>query len=170
MAIQDLIPKSRLTLRYHTEISGQPEDIELPLRVLIAGDFSGSSTKKLPFEARKILSFDGKNLNAVMERMKIRLNVTDSSEDTHTINVESVDAFLPSHLIESIDSINDLVKAKKLLNGLMSSINNSNKFRNAINQLVSDAGSLDSLKALLAPSYESQTTLPESLNTTEAAA
>ena len=47
MAIQDEIPKSRLTLRYRTEINGQPEDMSLPLRLLITGDFSqGSSSDR----------------------------------------------------------------------------------------------------------------------------
>ena len=43
MAIQDdkNIPKSRVTLRYRTEINGVPEDVTLPLRILVAGDFSG---------------------------------------------------------------------------------------------------------------------------------
>ncbi|MEY3881501.1 MAG: type secretion system contractile sheath small subunit [Pseudomonadota bacterium] len=48
MAIQDEIPKSRLTLRYKTEVNGQPEDMTLPMRLLITGDFSqGSSTDDL---------------------------------------------------------------------------------------------------------------------------
>lgn len=43
MAIQDEknIPKSRVTLRYRTEINGVSEDITLPLRILVAADFSG---------------------------------------------------------------------------------------------------------------------------------
>lgn len=43
MAIQDEIgiPRSRVTMRYRTEINGVPEDITLPLRILVAGDFSG---------------------------------------------------------------------------------------------------------------------------------
>jgi type VI secretion system protein ImpB len=35
MAIQDEIPKSRLTLKYKTEVDGQPEDLSLPLRMLV---------------------------------------------------------------------------------------------------------------------------------------
>ena len=45
MAIQDEIPKSRLTLRYKTEINGQPEDIQLPLRLAVVGDFSLGTSK-----------------------------------------------------------------------------------------------------------------------------
>ena len=45
MAIQDEIPKSRLTLRYKTEVSGQPEDLTLPMRLLVTGDYSLGTSK-----------------------------------------------------------------------------------------------------------------------------
>ncbi len=37
MAIQDEIPKSRLTLRYKTEVDGEPQDVTLPLRMAVTG-------------------------------------------------------------------------------------------------------------------------------------
>ena len=56
MAVQDEIPKSRLTLRYKTEINGTPADVVLPLRQLITGDFSGGSSvdAKLDLEERQM--------------------------------------------------------------------------------------------------------------------
>ena len=45
MAVQDEVPKSRITLRYRTEIDGTPADIQLPLRLLMMGDFSLGTSK-----------------------------------------------------------------------------------------------------------------------------
>lgn len=168
MSIQDKLPKSRLTLRYRTEINGEPEDIELPLRILIAGDFSGKHTHKKPFDERKVLSFDGKNLNSIMQKMKIKLQVQDSKEDLHTIPITDVDSFRPLNVINSIKSMEDMVKAKNMLGSLLSSINNSNKFRRALTTLLEDKASLDSLKELMAPGYKKAATLPESLSTEDA--
>ena len=42
-SIQDMIFKSRLTIKYRTEISGTPVDATLPFRVLVLGDLSGKS-------------------------------------------------------------------------------------------------------------------------------
>jgi type VI secretion system protein ImpB len=162
MSIQDTIPKSRLTLRYRTEINGEPEDIELPLRLLVLGDFSGSHTLKDSFDERKILSFDGKNLNSIIKEMKIKLQVTDSAEETHTIPIDNVNSFLPGHIIASIKTMDEMVKAKRSLNALLSSINNSSKFRNALTALLDDPSSLESLKTLMKPGYEKTATLPES--------
>jgi len=71
MAIQDEIPKSRLTLRYKTEVSGQPEDVSLPLRLLVEGDFSMGSSRdrKIDLEERRLRTMDGKNTDAVMKDM-----------------------------------------------------------------------------------------------------
>ncbi|TDF42229.1 type VI secretion system contractile sheath small subunit [Alteromonadaceae bacterium M269] len=168
MSIQDTLPKSRLTLRYRTEINGEPEDIELPLRILIAGDFSGKHTHKKSFDERKVLSFDGKNLNSIMQKMKIKLQVSDSDENLHTIPINGVDSFLPGNIIKSIKSMDDMVKAKTMLGSLLSSINNSNKFRTALTTLLGDKDSLESLKALMAPSYQKVATLPESLTAEKA--
>ncbi len=168
MSIQDTLPKSRLTLRYRTEINGEPEDIELPLRLLIAGDFSGTNTHKKPFDERKVLSFDGKNLNNIMKKMKIKLQVKDSKEDLHTIPINDVDSFRPDHIVSSIKSMDEMVRAKNMLGSLLSSINNSNKFRRALTALLEDKASLESLQEKMAPGYEEIATLPESLRAKEA--
>ncbi len=56
MAIQDEIPKSRLTLRYKTEVNGRPEDLSLPMRFMVMGDFSkgGSKDRKMDLEERQV--------------------------------------------------------------------------------------------------------------------
>ena len=76
MAIQDEIPKSRLTLKYKTEIDGQPEDLSLPMRLLVTGDFSLGSSKdrKLDLEDRRVRNVDGTNTDAIMKDMDIGLN------------------------------------------------------------------------------------------------
>ncbi len=42
-SIQDMIFKSRLSIKYRTEISGTPVEAKLPFRVLVLGDLSGKS-------------------------------------------------------------------------------------------------------------------------------
>lgn len=71
MAIQDEknIPKSRVTLRYRTEINGTPEDITLPLRLLIAGDFSGYGDDKNQSVGERNL--DDVNKRASLEKRNI---------------------------------------------------------------------------------------------------
>ena len=71
MAVNDEIPKSRLTLTYRTDVQGEPEDVSLPFRLLIMGDLSGGTSKdaKLDLDQRDIRNLDGKNLNSIMNDM-----------------------------------------------------------------------------------------------------
>ncbi|WP_444944028.1 type VI secretion system contractile sheath small subunit [Microbulbifer sp. ZKSA006] len=163
MAIQDTIPKSRMTLRYKTEINGQPEDLELPLRILIMGDFSGPNGSKLPLADRKIISFKGNNINPVIDKMNVQVSVTDADERIHTIPIKDVDSFHPFNVCKNISSLNDMVRSKRALNTLLSSINNSAKFRDALKSLINNREAIDALKGALESSYGEDSTLPANL-------
>src|SRR6185437_4740138 len=78
MAITDEIPKSRITLTYRTNVNGEPEDVQLPLRLLIMGDLSKGTSKdqKVDLDHRNIRQLDGKNLNQVMKDMQMAVSFT----------------------------------------------------------------------------------------------
>jgi len=75
MSVNDEIPKSRITLTYRSAVTGEPEDVVLPYRQLVMGDFSnGTSTdRKLDLDQRNLRNLDGTNLDQVMEDMKMTL-------------------------------------------------------------------------------------------------
>ncbi len=95
--------------------------------------------------------------------MKIQLKVKDSQGEPHIIPIHNVDSFLPGNIIKSIKSMDEMVKAKDLLNSLLSSINNSSKFRTALTALLADKAAKEELKQIMAPGYEKSATLPEQL-------
>ncbi|WP_299494618.1 type VI secretion system contractile sheath small subunit [uncultured Shewanella sp.] len=167
MAVQDTIPKSRMTLRYNTEIKGDSEDVELPLRILILGDFSGKSSEKADFSERSITRFDGKNLNAVLEKMKVKASVQDADGISHSVPISSVDSFMPHSVCNEIQNMNDLVKFKKMLNTLLSSINNSGKFRQALKNLIDSPDAVAALRTMMSPSYEENSTFLPALMSSE---
>lgn len=139
MAVQDEVPKSRLTLRYRTEINGQPEDVDLPLRLMVLGDFSlGTSTdRKVDFDERKLRSLDGKNLNAAMKDMNMSLQLTvpnkvdpDQSEELElNIPIRSMKSFSPDEIAKNIPKVKALLLLKKLLLEVESNVANNKEFR-----------------------------------------
>ena len=76
MSIQDEIPRSRINLRYRTEINGAAQMLELPFRVMVLGDLScGTSVdREVDLDSRRLRSLDGKNLDSVMENMRLSLH------------------------------------------------------------------------------------------------
>jgi len=152
MAIQDEIPKSRLTLKYKTEVSGQPEDLTLPLRMLFTGDFSLGSSKdrKVDLEERRLRNMDGKNTDAVMKDMGMSLkfavpNKIDpaSEEDMNVeIPIDSMKAFLPDHIAQNVPKLKGILMLKQLLEEMMSNVDNRKEFRNLLGKLLSDQEAL----------------------------
>lgn len=152
MAIQDEIPKSRLTLKYKTEISGQPEDLTLPMRLLVTGDFSLGTSKdrKVDLEERRLRNMDGTNTNAVMNDMGMSLKFAvankidpDNEEDMNVeIPMDSMKAFLPDHIAENVPKLKGVLMLKRLLEEVLSNVDNRKEFRNLLGKLMSDEEAL----------------------------
>ena len=152
MAIQDEIPKSRLTLRYKTEVSGQPEDLTLPLRMLVTGDLSLGSSKdrKVDLDERRLRNMDGKNTDAVMKDMGMSLKFAvpnkidpESEEDMNVeIPIDSMKAFLPDHIAQNVPKLKGILMLKQLLEEMMSNVDNRKEFRNLLGKLLSDQEAL----------------------------
>lgn len=152
MSIQDEIPKSRLTLRYKTEVNGQPEDINLPLRLLVAGDLSqGSSTdQKTDLEERRMRSLDGKNLDDVMKNMGMSLDFTvdnkidPENEEELQVNlpIDSMRSFSPEEIAQHVPKLKGLLMVKELLQEIVANMDNRKDFRKLLAELLSNEEAL----------------------------
>lgn len=164
MAIQDEIPKSRLTLRYKTEVSGQPEEVSLPLRLLVEGDFSmgSSKDKKVDLEERRLRTLDGTNTDAVMKDMGMSLKFAVSNkvdpeiaEDMDVeIPIESMKSFSPDHVAKHVPKLKGILQMKKLLEEVISTVDNRKDFRKLLNELMGDEEALAKMMEQL-KGYES---------------
>ena len=164
MAIQDEIPKSRLTLRYKTEVSGQPEDVSLPLRLLVEGNFSMGSSKdrKLDLEERRLRTLNGTNTDAVMKDMGMSLKFAVSNkidpemaEDMDVeIPIDSMRSFSPDHIAKHVPKLRGVLQMKKLLEEVISNVDNRKDFRKLLNELMSNEEALGKMMEQL-KGYES---------------
>ena len=152
MSIQDEIPKSRLTLRYKTEVNGQPEDINLPLRLLVTGDLSQGSSKdqKVDLEERRMRSLDGRNLDAVMKDMDMSLKFTvdnkidpDKEEELQVdLPIDSMKSFSPDQIAQHVPKLKGLLMVKELLQEIVSNMDNRKDFRKLLGELLSNQDAL----------------------------
>jgi len=164
MAIQDEIPKSRLTLRYKTEINGQPEDLSLPLRLLVEGDFSlGTSTdRKVDLEERRLRNLSGTNTDAVMKDMGMSLKFAvinkidpENSEDMNVdLPIDSMRSFSPDEVAKQVPKLKGILQMKKLLEEVISNVDNRKEFRKLLNELMGNEEALAKMLEQL-KSYES---------------
>ncbi|ODN42212.1 type VI secretion system contractile sheath small subunit [Piscirickettsia litoralis] len=159
MAIQDKLPKSRITLRYPTTVQGQKKEVELPLKMMVIGDLSQGSSKdrQLEIEDREARQLHGNNLNAVMKDMAMTINCKvenkidpkNCSEIDVQLPIEGMHSFNPEKIAENIPKVNSLLLMKKLLLELQSVVDNKKEFRRKLNELLQNKQSVNQIKEKL---------------------
>jgi len=153
--IQDNLPKSRITLVYRTNINGQKEDVKLPFRVAVLGDFSlGSSTdRQVDLEERKMRSVTGSNLNELMKDMgmSVSFEVDDkvSADGEGKMAVElpitGMKSFHPDEIVHHVPKLKALLLLRKLLMEMQSDIDNRKELRRTLYELFSNKEQLQKL-------------------------
>ncbi len=155
MAIQDEIPKSRLTLKYKTEVEGETEDQTLPLRMLVTGDFSlgNSKDRKVDLDERRIRNMDGTNTDAVMKDMGMSLSfavankVNPEEEEDMQVNIpiDSMKSFSPDQIVKHVPKLKGLLMLKTLMEETLANVDNRKEFRKLLNDLLGDEEALKNM-------------------------
>jgi type VI secretion system protein ImpB len=182
MAVNDEIPKSRITLTYRTDVSGEPVDTVLPFRLLIMGDFSnGTSTdRKLDLDQRQIRNLDGKNLNEVMKDMGMsmsfsvpnRIDPSNAAELDVELPITSMKSFTPAEIARNMPKVRALLLLRKLLLEVQANLDNRKDFRRMVRELAQNKAAVESLKKDLQAfsSYAIPKPLPAGTEATPSAA
>ncbi len=119
------LPNERIKLTYDSEHAGEKQTIELPLKLLILGNFQGSEGSESLTE-RKRVDVDKQNFSSVMNNADVNLitSVTDrlcqeknNKKGSLPINIrfKSLSDFHPDVLIEQVPELAKLVKFRNLL-------------------------------------------------------
>ncbi len=163
MAINDEIPKSRITLTYRTEVNGEPADTVLPFRMLLMGNFSNGTSvdRKQDLDQRQIRNLDGKNLDTVMKDMGMTLKLKvpnqidpdNAAEMDVDLKIDSMKSFTPAQIAQQIPKVRALLLLRKLLLEVQGNLDNSKEFRRMVRELAKDKDAVKSLQAGL-PGFE----------------
>jgi type VI secretion system protein ImpB len=157
--IQDQIPRSRINLRYRTMIEGELKEVELPFRLIIMADLSlGSSTdRQVDLESRRLRTLDGRNLDSLMENMKMSIsfqpkNVIDSSEEQLDVKlpITSRASFNPAEVAAQVPKIRALMLLRKLILEMQGQVDNRKDVRTLLQQVFANPDELKQLKDELA--------------------
>lgn len=155
MAIQDEIPRSRLTLTYRTTISGEMQEVTLPFRFLVLADFSlGSSRdRSVDLSERELRPLSGRNLDPVMKDMKMSIQCTVpnciDAQESETLNVtlpiEGMSSFSPDKIAQAVPKIRALLLLKQLLLEMQAAADNSKEVRRLMQELYANPAQMQAL-------------------------
>ncbi|AOJ10193.1 type VI secretion system contractile sheath small subunit [Burkholderia mayonis] len=151
-------PKERVNIVYRPAIGDAKAEVELPLKVLVLGEFSTADNKP-PLEELTPVNIDKSDFNHVMKAQHLRLamgvpNLLDdqASEDDHlsvTLGFDSVDDFSPDAIVEKVPELKQLIALRDALKALKGPLGNIPGFRKRIHEIVTDKAARKQLLAEL---------------------
>jgi type VI secretion system protein ImpB len=123
------------------------EEVELPLKVLVMGDFT-LRDDETPVENRKTINVDKDNMDDVLKAQNVRLttNVKSTLSDdpdaqlTVDLDFQSMKDFDPDAIVQKVPELKKLIDLRDALKALKGPLGNVPKFRKKIQELVQDEG------------------------------
>ena len=139
-------PKERINITFKPAIGGAQEEVELPLKLLVLGDFTQrEDTRKV--EDRKPISIDKNTLDAVLAKQALsltlsvsnRLQETDEADELAVqVRINAMKDFNPAHLVEQVPQLQKLMALREALVALKGPLGNTPSFRKAIENALAD--------------------------------
>ena len=140
-------PKERINIKYVPATGDQQEEIELPLKLLMLGDFTGKPDDTI-LEERRTISVDKTTFPSVMKEANLErtISVNDKltegagEEDTLTINLkfDSLKDFEPDSIMRQVPELEKLMNLREALVALKTPLGNLPQFRKSLQSLLSN--------------------------------
>ena len=138
-------PKERVNITYKPATGNAKEDVELPLKLLMLGDYTQRPDPR-PLEDRKPINVDKDNFQKVMSEQKLGLtfNVKDvlseqeNSELTVNLKFRRLSDMEPEAIANQVPELKKLLDLRAALTALKGPLGNEKAFRNKIQQILSD--------------------------------
>lgn len=138
-------PKERINIVYKTETGGVQSEVELPLRLLVVGDFTGKPDTR-PVEERKPISIDKNNFDEVLkgQQVGVTLNVENVLEDRKgtelkaDLRFENMKDFEPESIARQVPELRKLLELREALTELKGPLSQNADFRKQLQKLLDD--------------------------------
>jgi type VI secretion system protein ImpB len=141
-------PKERVNITYKPATGNAKEDVELPLKLLMLGDYT-MRPDPTPLEDRKPINVDKDNFQKVMSEQKLSLSmaVKDrlSEQEDNELNVNlkfrRLSDMEPAAIANQVPELKKLLELRAALTALKGPLGNEKAFRNKIQGILSDPAS-----------------------------
>lgn len=137
-------PKERVNITYASSVDGAQEEVELPLRILMLGDFTGRADER-SIEERAPIAVDKDNFDKVLasQDLTVSLQVPDSvSESGGELEVhlafQSLGDFRPEAIAAQVPELRRLLELRKALVALKGPLANRPRFAREIERILAD--------------------------------
>ena len=138
-------PKERVNITYKPAIGNAKEEVELPLKLLMLGDYTQRADPR-PLEDRKPINIDKDNFQKVMAEQKLALSfsvkdkLSDNEENELNVNLKfrRLSDMEPEAIANQVPELKKLLDLRAALTALKGPLGNEKAFRNKIQQILGD--------------------------------
>jgi type VI secretion system protein ImpB len=138
-------PQERVNITYKSSTGDAQAEVELPLKMLFVGDYTGRKDDT-PVEERKPINIDKDNFQQVLKEQKlgVDLNVPDklSGKEGENLAVslkfQKLSDFGPDALVEQVPELRKLMALRTALTALKGPLGNVPTFRRKIQTILGD--------------------------------
>ncbi len=145
-------PKERVNIVYRPATGDAKEEVELPLKLMVLGDFTLKADDRM-VEDRDPVSIDKDNFNDVLkgQGLELKLNVPSalSGKDDDQLAVQlkfdSLKDFDPDAIVRNVPELAKLMDLREALKALKGPLANVPEFRKKVQELIKDPGARERL-------------------------
>jgi len=136
-------PKERINVTYKPAAGDQTEEIEIPFKLLVVGDFNPNE-EFTTVEDKKVVSVNKTNFHDVLKNQDITLDMSVDnklSDEEHDsldvqLNFNHMRDFSPENIIDQVDELKKLQELRESLMSLKGPLGNIPAFRKAISDVI----------------------------------
>ncbi|KIN13206.1 MULTISPECIES: type VI secretion system contractile sheath small subunit [Halomonadaceae] len=137
-------PKERINIKYVPATGDQQAETELPLKLLVVGDFKGGE-EDTSIEEREAVSVDKNNFQSVMREANLGLQAAvpnrlqeegETSDLAVNLEFKSLHDFAPDSIARQVPELRKLVELREALVALKGPLGNVPAFRDRLQKLL----------------------------------
>lgn len=154
-SFQEEIPKARINLKLSLHTGGAQKKVELPLKLLVTGDFS-NGTEQRPLSERKKIDINKNNFNSVISEFSPTINLAventlagDGSEENIRLSFKDMKDFEPEQVARQIPQLKAMLAMRSLLRDLKSNLLDNSTFRRELETILKDPALTNELRTEL---------------------
>lgn len=143
-SFQREIPKARINLKLDLHTGGAQKKTELPLKLLVAGDFSNGK-ETLALSERNKVNINKNNFNSVLADYSPSVSMAventlagDGSEENVSLTFSDMNDFSPEQVARQIPQLKAMLAMRNLLRDLKANLLDNQSFRKELEKILLD--------------------------------
>ncbi|WP_039058511.1 type VI secretion system contractile sheath small subunit [Enterobacter sp. Bisph1] len=141
-SFQNEVPKARINLKLDLHTGGASKKTELPLKLLVAGDFSNGQ-ETAPLSEREKVDINKNNFDSVLAEYSPNVNFVvkntlagDGSENHVSLSFQNMKDFSPEQVARQIPQLKAMLAMRNLLRDLKANLVDNQTFRKELEKIL----------------------------------